>query len=96
MKALKKASTYKAVDDDDKRNAKKIIDLINKRRVYYMKGISGRIFKFECVVSSHFNPLFFYLFTTGKEFLPIEVADRFAKQLLSVLEVKLPLQEEYR
>lgn len=92
LEGTSKAVSY-AGDYEHKRE---MLDLINRRRVFYMKGFSGRIFKFECVKEGHFDPEFFYLFTAGKEFLPLEVADKDAKTLLGMLKSRLPFQEGYR
>jgi len=73
-----------------------LLSLINSKRVYYLKGESGRIFKFETIFPESFNPEFFYPFTVDKEFLPLKVADKNAKNLLQVMLTRLPLMEEYR
>lgn len=78
----------------DKKN--EILDLINNKHVYYLKGCNGKIFKFESIYSESFNPEFFFIFTVDKQFLPIKIADGHAKNLLQVLLTKLPFTEEYR
>jgi len=62
---------------------RELFHLINSARVVYMKGASGKVYKFE--VLGEFDPGWAYPFTVGKELLPIQEADRTAKEYLSLI-----------
>lgn len=65
-----------------------LFDKINRAKVYYLKGLSGKVYKFEA--ASLFDPEAVFPLTAGKELLPVMEADRLAKDYLNAL-----LREEY-
>ncbi len=67
----------------DEKIKKELFDRINSAKVYYLKGMSGKIFKFEAV--SPFDADAVYPLTLGKELLPLMEADRMAKDFLGGL-----------
>jgi len=60
-----------------------IFDAIRSAKVFYMKGLSGKVYKFEVV--GEMAPETVYPLTPGQELLPLFEADRLAKDHLSML-----------
>ena len=90
--AQTKAWTYP--EQFEERNA--LLDTLKERRkVCFIKGIGGRIFKFEYTL--YFDPWFLHILTVGgKELLPLKVADEYAKKFLQEALRPVAGVEEYR
>lgn len=78
-----------------------ILTPINERKVVFLKGAGGRIFKFEFPNLKDRRLLrlfleFLYAYTVDKELLPMKLVDREAKALLRPLREGLAFAEAYR
>lgn len=72
----------------EERVKEELFESINCAKVYYLKGLSGKVYKFEA--AGLFDPEAVYPLTLGKELLPMMEADRLAKDYLNGF-----LREEY-
>ncbi len=81
---------YNLAGNNDKKNS--LFEIINSCKVYYLKGASGKIFKFE--VSGDLPADVVYPYTLSKELVILEEVDRRAKTYLNILMQKQYLYEE--
>lgn len=65
----------------EERVKEELFESINRAKVYYLKGLSGKVYKFEA--AGLFDPEAVYPLTLGKELLPMMEADRLAKDYLN-------------
>jgi len=72
-----------ALSGVDGRKKEEIFDAIHSAEVVYLKGLSGKVYKFEVVGTM--VPETIYPLTPGQELLPLFEADRLAKDLLGML-----------
>lgn len=80
---------------EEYRQSKSLLEGLRKRKVCFMKGIGGRVFKFEYIL--YLDPWFLYVLTSGgKELLPLKVADEYAKRFLQDALSPVSVWEEYR
>jgi len=68
---------------NDQNKAQEIFNLVNEAMVYYMKGVSKKVYKFEVV--GKFDPSWAFPFTVGQEFFPLFRVDEWAKNHLKLL-----------
>lgn len=79
---------YNLAFDKEEEVKEELFESINNAEVYYLKGLSGKVYKFEA--AGKFDLEAVYPLTLGKELLPIMEADRLAKDYLNGF-----LREEY-